>query len=48
LGIIIFRSYKQMRSIFDEGNTGMILVDMPGIEKRIARFPVGDPSEYVH
>ena len=28
-----------MRSIFDDGHMGMILIGMPGIEKRIARFP---------
>lgn len=29
----------QMRSIFDAGHLGLILIGMPGIEKRIARFP---------
>jgi DNA transposition AAA+ family ATPase len=28
-----------MRSIFDEGSAGMVLIGMPGIEKRIARLP---------
>jgi hypothetical protein len=28
-----------VRSVFDSGDMGMILIGMPGIEKRIARFP---------
>jgi AAA domain-containing protein len=32
-------SFEQMRSIFDEGTADMVLIGMPGIEKRVARFP---------
>ncbi len=31
-------SLDQMSSIFDEGTAGLILIGMPGIEQRIARF----------
>ena len=32
-------SLERVRAIFDAGDIGMILVGMPGIEKRLARYP---------
>jgi DNA transposition AAA+ family ATPase len=32
-------SLEMTRSIFDQGSSGMVLIGMSGIEKRIARFP---------
>lgn len=32
-------SLEQMRSIFDAGGVGLILIGMPSLEKRVARYP---------
>jgi DNA transposition AAA+ family ATPase len=32
-------SLEAIRSNFDDGGIGMVVIDMPGIEKRIARSP---------
>ena len=32
-------SLEQVRSIFDQSDMGLVLIGMPGIEKRMARLP---------
>jgi len=36
---LMIRSMEQVRAVFDVGDIGLILIGMPGLEKRLARYP---------